>query len=98
MNRTIEERMSAVQRLVSAARDLSRDAEREAALVETTGLSHQGIALALAEHLETSPSHDDIRRLVQGAGTASTVHVILSANVFTAALRALAVARAAAPR
>jgi hypothetical protein len=47
--------------------------------------------------LETDASDDDLRALVSRAGDATRVHVILSANVFVAPLRAIALARAAAP-
>jgi hypothetical protein len=98
VSRSLAERSDDVRRLVAAARAVARDDGIARALVETTGLSREGVALALAEHLETSPSEDEIGALVAGAGDASTVGVVLSANVFTASLRALAVARAAAPR
>jgi hypothetical protein len=96
MTRNCEERMRDVRRLVSAARAVSRDPAIADALVRTTGLSKSGVALALAEHLETSPAEGDLRRLVERTSLAEEVHVVLSANVFTGALRALAVARAAA--
>jgi len=98
MTRTLAERVADVRRLVDAARGLSRDPCIVDALVETTRLSRQGVELALAEHLETSPEEADLLRLVEAAGDAERVHVVLSANVFVGALRALAVARAAAVR
>ena len=96
MIRTFSERVADVRRLVDAARDVSRDPGIVDALVETTGLSRQGVELALAEHLETSPEEADLCRLVENAGDAERVHVVLSSTVFVGALRALAVARAAA--
>jgi hypothetical protein len=98
MSRSCDERTSDVRRLVEAARALAVDPLILDALARTTGLSKSGVALALAEHLETSPEEADLRRLVERAGTAEEVHVVLSANVFIGALRALAVARAAAVR
>lgn len=91
-----------VRALVEAARTvvhrvLGRDTQLADALVKATGLSPEGVALALREHLEVSPTDDEIEELVRAAGDAPAVHVILSANVFTAALRALALAVAAAP-
>jgi hypothetical protein len=59
-----------------------------------TGLSLAGVELGF-ESLEREASDADLRSLVEGAGDASHVHVVLSSNVFVAPLRALAVARAA---
>jgi hypothetical protein len=98
VTRTLAERLADVRRLVDAARDVSCDSAVRAALVLTTGLSREGVELALAEHLETVPDDTDLRRLVLGAGDAERVHVVLSSNVFIGGLRALAVARAAAER
>jgi hypothetical protein len=86
---------AAIRRLVEAGRDLSRDASLIDPLVTSTGLSREGVELALAQHLETSPEDADLARLVKAAGHAERVHVILSSNVFVGALRALAFARAA---
>jgi hypothetical protein len=98
MKRTHRERIADVRRLVEAARAVSGDPRVAAALVEATGLTREGVELALAEHLETSPEERDLVRLVEGAGDAERVHVVLSSNVFVGALRALAVARAASER
>jgi hypothetical protein len=98
MKRTLAERVADVRRLVDAARAIAPRPALRDALVQTTHLSRQGVELALSEHLETSPSEADLVRLVESAGDAPRVHVVLSANVFVGALRALAIARAAAPR
>jgi hypothetical protein len=98
MRRTVEERLADVRRLVDTALAVRESPGLLDALVRSTGLSRQGVALALSEHLETSPRAADLVRLVERAGDAPSVHVVLSANVFVGALRALAVARAAAPR
>ncbi len=98
MKRTLADRMADVRRLIDAARAIAHGAALRETLVGRTGLSRQGVELALSEHLETSPAEADLRRLVEGAGDASSVHVILSSTVFVGALRALALARAAAPR
>ncbi len=71
--------------------------EVRAALAATSGLSAEGIELALAEHLETHPTSAHLDALLAAAGTAPRCHVVLAANVCTAALRALAVAVATAP-
>jgi hypothetical protein len=98
MTRTLADRVADVRRLVDAARAIADHIALRQALVETTGLSRQGVELALSEHLETSPTEADLLRLVERAGDTSCVHVVLSASVFVGALRALAIARAAAPR
>jgi hypothetical protein len=66
-------------------------------LARATGLSREGVVLGLG-HLETSATDDELARLAAYAGHTSQVHVLLSANVFAAAVRAIALARAAAPR
>jgi hypothetical protein len=71
--------------------------EARAALQATSGLSPEGVALALAHHLETHPDPGHLEALLQAAGDAPRCHVVLAANVCTAALRALAVATATAP-
>lgn len=94
---------AAVLRIVSAARRL---AEREgapraslvASLVATTGLSPEGVELGLARHLEIDPSPEEIASLVASAAPTREVAVVLSANVFVGALRAIALARAASER
>jgi hypothetical protein len=98
MDRSLEVRVRDVMRLVHAARSTARDDTVIDALVRSTGLSREGVVLGLTEHLETDPAEAEVRTLVETSGSATHVHVILSANVFVAPLRALAVARAAAPR
>ncbi len=98
MSRTEAERIADVRRLLDAAR---RVHDARAALVPditlSTGLSREGVELGFAS-LEQDATDADLRSLVEAAGTARHVHVVLSASVFVAALRALALARAAAPR
>lgn len=98
MKRTVAERVADVRRIIDAARTIADSPALHEALVRTTGLSRQGVALALSDHLETSPSDADLTGLVEQAGNTPSVHILLSANVFVGALRALAIARAAAPR
>jgi hypothetical protein len=66
-------------------------------LVQSTRLSQQGVELALAQCLETAPTPAEIAALVASVRSAPRVHVILPANVFVAAHRAIALALAAAP-
>ncbi len=92
-----------VRALLEAARRVARRAEADApAIAAATGLSREGVLLALREHLEVGATPTELAALVARARPpqlqrteAPRVHVILSANVFTAALRALAIARAA---
>ena len=87
--------VAAGRRAADPADPLGR-AAREA-LSATSGLSPQGVALALGEHLETHPAPEHLEALLAAAGDAPRCHVVLAANVCTAALRALAVAVATAP-
>ncbi|MBX3224898.1 MAG: proline dehydrogenase [Labilithrix sp.] len=99
MVRSVESRVDDVRAVVRAARAVvdRRDALAPA-IVESTGLSSAGVELAMTRHLELDPTDDELRRLVAHAGDASSVAVILSANVFVGALRAIAIARAASTR
>jgi acyl-CoA reductase LuxC len=62
------------------------------------GLSPAGVARALDRHLETRPTPAQIDALVASVPASERTFVVLSANVFTAALRAVALAAASAPR
>ena len=73
-------------------------AEARARLPAATGLSPEGVALALEAHLERSATEDELTALVDSVGEAARVHVVLSANVFVAASRAVALALAASAR
>jgi len=86
-----------VRRLLDAAAEVASDAALVEPLCESTGLSAEGVRLALSRHLETDAGEAEVAALVAGAAPSPHVHVILSANVFTAPLRALAVACAASP-
>ncbi len=98
MARTQAERITDVRRLLEAARRVHEGrAVLVPSIVESTGLSPEGVELGFAS-LERDVTEADLRSLVESAGSARHVHVVLSANVFVAALRALALARAAAPR
>lgn len=90
--------MDDVRAVVRAARSVvERRSSLVPAIVESTGLSAANVELALTRHLELDPTDDELRRLVERAGDAAEVAVILSSNVFVGALRAIALARAAAP-
>lgn len=64
----------------------------------STGLSPAGVDLALREHLEHSPPRSEIEALLASVEPARGAHVLLSANVFVAALRALALGLASSSR
>jgi acyl-CoA reductase-like NAD-dependent aldehyde dehydrogenase len=66
-------------------------------LTRRSGLSPEGVALALTEHVETTITDAELDAVLAWAGTASRCHVVLAANVPVAAVRALALALAAAP-
>jgi hypothetical protein len=66
-------------------------------LVHTSGLSAAGVEWALEHCLEHSPSDAEVMRLIDAAPRARRAHVILPANVFVAAHRALALALATSP-
>jgi hypothetical protein len=89
-----------VERLLEAARTL-RDPTSELGrrtrleLPGTTRLSHEGVELALSECLETGPSDAELDALLAAVRPARRALVLLSANVFVAAHRALALALAA---
>src|SRR5690242_6220298 len=96
MARTVESRIRDVRALVVAARAVAhRRAAFVPSIVESTGLSAAGVELAFTRHLELDPTDEELRALVERAGDAPAVAVILSANVFIGALRAVALARAA---
>ena len=84
-----------VRNLVRAARDVV-EARRQIALaiVEATGLSPEGVELALTRHVEIDATDSDLEKLVAAAPVASKISVVLSSNVFVGALRAIAIARA----
>ena len=87
----------AAARRVNNPEDILGRAARQR-LVAATGLSAAGVSLALSQHLETDPSEADLRALLAAFEPAEACHVVLSANVCTAPLRALACALAVAPR
>jgi hypothetical protein len=98
VSRTVEDRVADVRRLLVCARAVHDRRERIApAIVAASGLTYEGVELGFAS-LERDATDDELRALVAGAGDTRHVHVILSANVFVAPLRALAIARAASER
>jgi acyl-CoA reductase LuxC len=96
-------RQARLERLLEAARTLA-DAESTAGqvwrarLLETTGLSHAGIERGIRHALETRPSTSDVQALLASTPEAPRAHVLLSSNVFVAALRAIAIGVASSPQ
>jgi Acyl-CoA reductase (LuxC) len=89
-----DDRMAVVRRFLAAARQVHANRARIAADIgHATGLTPEGVELGF-DSLERGATDDELRALVAAAGRADRVHVILSAGVFVAALRAIALARA----
>ncbi len=96
---SLRERMDCVWQWVDAAARVKNSIESyESELSNSTGLSIPGIRYAVARALEVDPSESDVLRLVERTSETPHVTVVLSAHVFTAPLRAIAIAAAAAPR
>jgi len=87
--------LTAAARIADPRDPLGQEARR--VLPDTTGLSAASVELGLRRHLETQVGAADLERLLSRAGSAPRVHVLLSANVFVGAVRAVALAVAAAP-
>lgn len=84
-------RQARVERLLDAARGLPADAALARRLRETTGLAAENIALGLERCLETRPAPAHLAALLASTPEAKAAHVLLSGNVFVAALRAIAI-------
>lgn len=102
MKRDVLRARARVERVIAAGRRVQDPAdllgqEARTRLLETSGLSAEGVALALTQHLETQPSDENLETLLRQTGDAPQTHVVLSANVCTAALRGLALAVATSP-
>jgi acyl-CoA reductase-like NAD-dependent aldehyde dehydrogenase len=96
MTRSAVERIADVRRLQQAARNvIAKRGALVAAIIESTGLSAEGVELGLTKHVEVDATGEELAALVARAGDVSRVAVVLSANVFVGALRAIAIARAA---
>jgi hypothetical protein len=103
MTEPVYARMSRVLRLVEAARRIADPSDpmgRRARLElpRVTRLSPEGVELALARCLETQPSEEELESLCLRTPSARQAHVLLSASVFVAAHRAIAVGLAASQR
>lgn len=87
--------VAGARRIADPSSELGRRARAE--LVRSTGLSPEGVELALTECLETWVTDAEISAFVQILKTPAA-HVSLSANVFVAAHRAVALALASSER
>ncbi|NUO52348.1 MAG: proline dehydrogenase [Polyangiaceae bacterium] len=94
------ERVLAVLDVARPVADASTDLGGEARLqlLETTGLSPAGVDLALRDHLETAATDEELASLLSAVGAAPRCHIVLAANVCTAACRAIALATATSER
>src|SRR5262245_22670805 len=96
-------RRARVEELLDAARVLadpkSAAGQRlRARLEQTTGLSRPSIEFSLEHCLEQRASEQELARLLARVPEAPRALVLLSANVFVAPLRAIALARASSAR
>ncbi len=73
-------------------------AEARRVLPQATGLSPEGVEHALRECLEHRAQRSALSQLARKAPETTRAHVLLSANVFVGAFRAIAVALAQSPR
>lgn len=85
--------LNAARRIADASDPLGVEARR--LLPDSTGLSAEGVELALQCSLEYRATRAELRALASVAVPVPRAHVLLSANVFVAALRAIALAVAA---
>ncbi|HSC88208.1 MAG TPA: acyl-CoA reductase [Polyangiaceae bacterium] len=88
--------LRAAERLADPHDALGREARE--ALLASSGLSPQGVELALTRHLEHRAGRAAVTQLVRRGPAVPAAHVLLSANVFVAAFRAIAVALAQSGR
>jgi hypothetical protein len=103
MSEAAHERLARIEQALHAARRLADPSDalgREARelLPGSTGLSKENVELGLSECLETAPESEEIAELCRNVPLAPAAHVLLSANVFVAAHRAVALALAASDR
>jgi hypothetical protein len=95
-----ETRRARLEPLFESARSLAdpateRGRRARERLVGSSGLSAQGVGFALQRCLEVAPEEREIAALIRSTPRAQVAHVLLSANVFVAAHRAIAIALSA---
>ena len=84
--------LAGARALVDPSTSLGVRARRE--LPASTGLSPEGVELALRSCLEHSPGADEVAALLASVTPSRRAHVLLPGNVFVAAHRAIALALA----
>lgn len=97
-----EARRARLEPLFESARSLADPSTERGRLARerlaaSSGLSPAGVDFALQRCLEIAPSEREIAALLRSTPTARVAHVLLSANVFVAAHRAIAIGLAASP-
>ncbi len=92
----LEPLLASARKIADANSELGKTARQR--LTASSGLSVEGVELALAHCLETAPSETEIETLIRATPTAQVAHVLLSANVFVAAHRAIAIGLVASER
>ncbi|HEY0467258.1 MAG TPA: acyl-CoA reductase [Polyangiaceae bacterium] len=95
-----ETRRARLEPLFESARSLAdgsseRGRQARVRLAASSGLSPEGVDFALQRCLEIAPDEREIAALIGSTPSAQVAHVLLSANVFVAAQRAIAIALAA---
>jgi hypothetical protein len=88
-------RFEALRKWIDACARVAKDDAIVLPLAQSTGLSVENVRIGLERHLETNASDAELDALALAAKPAERVHVILSASVFVAPLRAIALALAA---
>ena len=91
----LEKLLRGARRLADPTDPLGREARGR--LTRSSGLSIENVEWALRHALETSPSEAELESLAASVVVTPRSHVLLSANVFVAAHRAIALALAASP-
>lgn len=86
--------LAAAQRLADPHDSAGRALRQQ--LLQTTRLSEPNIELGLARCLETAATDAELEALLASTAPAERAHVLLSGNVFVAALRAIALGLAVA--
>jgi hypothetical protein len=94
----VARKRAAIRCLLDAAARVARDASIVHELVASTGLSRENVLLGLTRHLEVDAEDAELDALIASVTEAPQVHVILSASVFVAPLRAIALGLAASDR
>ncbi len=89
----LEDLLQSARSLADASSERGRVARER--LTASSGLSAPSVDFAIARCLEIAPEEREIEALIRTTPTAQVAHVLLSANVFVAAHRAIAIGLAA---